>query len=81
LSAVESLPGVRQVTRREQDGSTVLEFTLEEEGVISSVLAALTARRVRLLNLSKHEPTLEDVFVELVGRSMEQEENADNPSG
>ena len=53
-----------------------LEFILAEESVLSAVVNALTVRDVTILNLTKREPTLEDVFVTLVGRSMAEEEKA-----
>lgn len=73
----EDLPGVRNVTQNHQDGSTVLEFILAEEPVLSTVFNALTETGARILNLQKREPTLEDVFVELVGRSMHDVERGD----
>jgi ABC-2 type transport system ATP-binding protein len=66
----EALPGVRQVTHHPQDGRSTLELILEEEGVLGSVINTLTAGDRRILNLQKREPTLEDVFVDLVGHSM-----------
>jgi ABC-2 type transport system ATP-binding protein len=38
------------------------------------VIAALTSHRARILNLQKREPTLEDVFVDLVGMSLAEAE-------
>jgi ABC-2 type transport system ATP-binding protein len=70
LGSLESLGGVRKVTHRAGDGCEQLEFKLEDEGVVGSVINTLTANHLRLLNLRKREPTLEDVFVDLVGRSM-----------
>jgi ABC-2 type transport system ATP-binding protein len=70
----EQLPGVRNVTEQPMDGYVVLEFVLEEEPALSNVVNALTGGGVRILNLQKREPTLEDVFVELVGRSMQEVE-------
>jgi ABC-2 type transport system ATP-binding protein len=70
----EQLPGVRNVTEQPMDGYVVLEFVLEEEPALSNVVNALTTGGVRILNLQKREPTLEDVFVELVGRSMQEVE-------
>jgi ABC-2 type transport system ATP-binding protein len=77
VQAFEELPGVRNLTYNHLDGSTVMEFILEEEPVLSSVVNALTETGGRILNLQKGEPTLEDVFVELVGRSMHEVERGD----
>jgi ABC-2 type transport system ATP-binding protein len=72
----EAISGVRKVTSQPQDGYAVLEFILEEEPVLGSVINTMTANGLRILNLQKREPTLEDVFVELVGRSMAEEERS-----
>jgi ABC-2 type transport system ATP-binding protein len=74
VTAFETLPGVRKVTHRSQDGFTALELVLEKDDVISSVIHTMTTANVHILNLQKREPTLEDVFVDLVGRSMEEVE-------
>ncbi len=70
----ETMPGVKKVVHRFKDGASLLEFILEEEPVLGTVVSALTAENIRILNLQKREPTLEDVFVDLVGRSMEEVE-------
>jgi ABC-2 type transport system ATP-binding protein len=74
-SVFESMPGVKQVIYSHREGGSQLEFILEEEPVLGSVVTTLTAGNVRILNLQKREPTLEDVFVNLVGRSMEEVES------
>ncbi|OGO31067.1 MAG: ABC transporter, partial [Chloroflexi bacterium RBG_16_54_11] len=66
----EALPGVCNVVHRPQDGFEALELILEEEQALAGVVNLLNSANVRLLNLQKNEPTLEDVFVQLVGRSM-----------
>jgi ABC-2 type transport system ATP-binding protein len=73
----EQLPGVKKLSYNQLDGSTVMEFILDEEPVLSTVVNALTESGSRILNLQKREPTLEDVFVELVGRSMHEVERGD----
>jgi ABC-2 type transport system ATP-binding protein len=71
------LPGVTQVTHRAGAGRSTLEFRLAEERAIGAVIAELTARQLGIVTLTKREPTLEDVFVDLVGRSMEEVERVD----
>ncbi len=73
----EVLPGVRQVAYHPGDGKATFEFILDAEEVVGAIINTMTTKGVRLLNLSKREPTLEDVFVDLVGRSMEEIESAD----
>ena len=75
----EQLPGVRKVTHRPQDGFSVLEMILVEDAALAAVVNLLTTADKYILNLQKHEPTLEDVFVALVGRSMEEVEQAGSP--
>ena len=68
----QTLPGVCKVTHRPQDGFETLDLILEEEQALAGVVNILTQANIRLLNLQKSEPTLEDVFVYLVGQSMEE---------
>jgi ABC-2 type transport system ATP-binding protein len=70
IEPLRSLPGVKQLILKEKDGSVVLEFILTEEPVLGAVVSNLTVSDIQILNLEKREPTLEDVFVDLVGRSM-----------
>jgi ABC-2 type transport system ATP-binding protein len=76
LAALAALGGVRKVTHHARDGASAVELTLEEERVLGPVIGLLESRGIGLRNLTKREPTLEDVFVELVGRSMDEVEHA-----
>jgi ABC-2 type transport system ATP-binding protein len=69
-ASLEGLPGVSKVTCREEAGNATLNCILEEEAALAVIINALTAADIRIMKLTKHEPTLEDVFVTLVGRSM-----------
>jgi ABC-2 type transport system ATP-binding protein len=82
-STLESLPGVRKTTRQEVNELTKLNFSLQEEAALAGIINRLTESNVKIMRLDKHEPTLEDVFVNLVGRSMdeiEKEESNGEPS-
>jgi len=70
----ENLSGMHKIVHTEQDGFSVLEMILESDDTLSSVINLMTKENIHILNLQKREPTLEDVFVQLVGRSMEEEE-------
>jgi ABC-2 type transport system ATP-binding protein len=70
----ENLPGVRKVTQSLQDGFAQLDLILASDDALGGVVNMLTSSDVHILNLQKREPTLEDVFVDLVGHSMEEAE-------
>ncbi|HEY4189771.1 MAG TPA: ABC transporter ATP-binding protein [Candidatus Limnocylindrales bacterium] len=51
-----------------------VNLVLEQDGVLGGVVTALAGMGSHILALRKSEPTLEDVFVELVGRGFGDEE-------
>ena len=53
-----------------------LQVSLEEEPAIGAVVQSLVTEGGRILTLKKVEPTLEDVFIELVGHGIADEEPA-----
>ncbi len=73
-ASLERLPGVRRVGCREAGELSVLDFILEEEAALGGVVNRLNESNVKIERLDKHAPTLEDVFVRLVGRSMDEVE-------
>jgi len=54
-------------------GKTELKFILESDAAISQVTDVLRQDGTRIISLSKTEPSLEDVFVALVGKGLENE--------
>lgn len=54
-------------------GRTLLKFILQDDSAISDVSQALHQNGSKILSLSKMEPTLEDVFIFLVGKGLENE--------
>ena len=77
LAGFEGLPGVRKIVHTAHDGKSELEFILDSDDAIGGVINLLTTHHVRILNLQKREPTLEDVFVDLVGMSLAEAEKAE----
>lgn len=78
VGLLRGLSGVKKVQETHVEGGAILELILEEEPVLGSVVNTLTGENIRILNLQKREPTLEDVFVDLVGRSMEDVESVES---
>ncbi len=76
IAALRQAPGVvRVIGEADESGSSYkLKFILEAEAAISSVVNALTEQHGNIISLQKNEPTLEDVFVALVGRSLSAED-------
>jgi ABC-2 type transport system ATP-binding protein len=62
------------------DGVTV-SLALAEDGALAGVVAELAATGAHLRGLAKSEPTLEDVFVELVGRGLDEADETAGPPG
>jgi ABC-2 type transport system ATP-binding protein len=75
---LEQIDGVRKLTHHAEDGKSKLKFMLRDDSVLGGVINTLSAHNVSVMHLSKQEPTLEDVFVELVGRSMEEMESSED---
>jgi ABC-2 type transport system ATP-binding protein len=50
---------------------THLTFILEDEGPVAEILSAITSQGKKVHSLQKSEPTLEDVFISMVGRGFE----------
>ncbi|MCJ7608014.1 MAG: ABC transporter ATP-binding protein [Thermoplasmata archaeon] len=49
---------------------TNLRFVLEDESAISDIVSEILAKGSKIVSLQKKEPTLEDVFIKLVGKGL-----------
>jgi ABC-2 type transport system ATP-binding protein len=72
-----AIRGVRHFNHSQQDSHVSMELTLEEDDVLPAVIAQLAEKDLHLLNLDKRQPSLEDVFVHLVGKSMDDVERGE----
>ena len=64
------LPGVHQCSVTEGQSSVDLRISLHEETAVGAVVQKVLGAGSHILTLKKVEPTLEDVFVELVGHGI-----------
>jgi len=77
---LESQPEVRSAALTQIEGGAKLQLILQEESALASVINILTQKDIKVKHLSKREPTLEDVFMDLVGQKMEDVENEEMPN-
>ena len=68
-------PEVTKAAISETETGAKLSLSLVEESALARVINLFTQKDVKVMNLNKREPTLEDVFVDLVGRSMAEVES------
>jgi len=85
-AALAALPGVVSAKNAAIDGGAVdrqtvaVNLVLTDDGALGGVVGALGGLGSHILALQKSEPSLEDVFVELVGRGFD-EVDAGNGDG
>ncbi|GIV96430.1 MAG: ABC transporter [Herpetosiphonaceae bacterium] len=71
---LEALGGVRRLTMRQLDGQSELNLILADDNILGGVLGRISEHNASLISLEKRQPTLEDVFVALVGHGLEEAE-------
>ena len=74
LDRLRAVAGVGAASVREEDGVDRFSLLLADDAVLTNVISAVERSGRRVAGLAKREPTLEDAFVKLVGRSMTEEE-------
>jgi ABC-2 type transport system ATP-binding protein len=74
VDAVARVPGVRLLrsTPANERGTFLVHLAVGEGGSMRGVLDVLTVEGRTVHNLSTHDPSLEDVFVAIVGRGLEE---------
>ena len=80
LAGIGELPGVLSAVHADVDGEgagsdrVAVKVALADDSALTSVVTAVAERGSHLVGLEKSEPSLEDVFVELVGRGFGDED-------
>ena len=72
---MREVPGVDQV---DVHGDEITVRALDGSAVLSPVAVALDGCGVKVRDLTLREPTLDDVFLEMTGGHIQQEETSDN---
>jgi ABC-2 type transport system ATP-binding protein len=78
LDRFSAIQGLNNILVAAVNGTTSIEVFLEAEDVLAGVITELTEQNARIVSLQKRQPTLEDVFVQLTGKRMEEVEKVEN---
>ena len=70
LGDLGRLPGVHQATHTETANTVDVKVALFEEHAVGAVVQQVVSAGGKIMTLKKVEPTLEDVFIELVGHGL-----------
>ena len=72
-SSLGSIKGVDNFTYHDDSERelTSLSFVLDDESAVSEIVSVVLGRGAKILSLQKTEPTLEDVFIKMVGKGFE----------
>jgi ABC-2 type transport system ATP-binding protein len=76
-SLVEGLPSVARSAQTVHDDHVEADVILANDAALTHVLGAIQAAGGTLLSLEKREPTLEDVFLDVVGQGFEEREEGE----
>lgn len=68
--ALAGYEGVRGITAKTNASGLSLRLLTEDESVIADLVSHIVGEGAKITHISKSEPTLEDVFVRLVGRGL-----------
>ena len=81
LDGLAAIPGVRSLSQHAHPatGAIELRVIVDEDQVIGEVLGRLKSAGHPVLHLTKMEPTLETVFIHMVGRGLDDEAAAPEP--
>jgi ABC-2 type transport system ATP-binding protein len=79
-SGLHRLPGVAHLTATPGPEATVLKAALHEESAVGGVVQAVVAAGGHILTMRKVEPTLEDVFIQLVGHGLGEDSPGERPA-
>ena len=70
-SLFDEMFGIQNFAHTDKNGSTELNFILENENALMPILTQIERSGGHLISLEKRDPTLEDVFIKLVGHGLE----------
>lgn len=72
LDQFTTIPGVRNCVLSHKQDESIMDIILEEDSILSEIVSEINRQSLRILRLEKREPSLEDVFIKLVGQKIDE---------
>lgn len=72
LDNFKNIPGVKNCVLSNVQDETHLDIILEEDSILTEIISESSQQKLKIIKLEKREPSLEDVFVHLVGQKIEE---------
>ena len=72
LDQFTTIPGVRNCVLSHKQDESIMDIILEEDSILSEIVSEINRQSLRILRLEKREPSLEDVFIKLVGKKIDE---------
>ncbi len=66
------IEGVINCVETQKPDHTSLDIILDDDSILSEIISETSRQAIRILQLEKREPSLEDVFIKLVGQKIEE---------
>jgi len=73
MKVIQGIVGFTE-TRNIQTGVTTLKVIARDESIFSDIVSKINEENLKVIAINKTEPTLEDVYISLVGRGFEEAE-------
>jgi ABC-2 type transport system ATP-binding protein len=69
----KTIPGIGSFTFADdaEKGQTRIRFVMQDESGVSDIISSILNQGSRIVSLQKTEPTLEDVFIKMVGKGLD----------
>ncbi len=66
------ISGVKNCVLSQKQDETIMDIILEEDSILSEIINESSRQTIKILRLEKREPSLEDVFIKLVGQKIDE---------
>lgn len=75
VEGIKKINGINSCVLTQKPEFTTLDIILDDDSILSEIISETSSQEIRILRLEKKEPSLEDVFIKLVGQKLEEDQH------